>query len=184
MFVAKLSEVKPYGFKLLDNLFYARFRVYRDLDGNGRMKTNKQLGEDLGLDKSCRAILYLKGITYSGTLLHDGCVRIHIPRDITSTIFNGSENRHVDLWLMVRKNGDGYVEIFEYGQRRIDDYILDLSFFNPVTGLRSPRYYKGYRYCSSCREAFLIDYEHCPRCGSRLRSKPKRNSHRRVRPYN
>ena len=26
------------------------FRVYRDRDGNGRMKTNKQLGEDLGLD--------------------------------------------------------------------------------------------------------------------------------------
>ena len=183
MLVAKLSEVKPYGFKLLENLFYARFRVYRDLDGNGRMKTNKQLGEDMGLDRSCRAVLYLKGVTYHGTLLHDGCVRMHIPRDLASIIFNGSEDKYTDLWLMVRRM-DGYVEIFEYGQRRMDDYILDLGFLNPVTGLKSPRYRKGYRYCSSCGEAFLIDYEHCPRCGSRLRSKPKRNSHRRVHPYN
>ena len=71
--------------------------------GNGRMKTNKLLGEGLGLYRSCRAILYLKGITYSGTLLHDGCVRMHIPRDVTSIIFNGSEDGCTDLWLMVRK---------------------------------------------------------------------------------
>jgi len=93
MLVAKLSE----------NFFYARFRVYRDRDGNGRMKTNKQLGMGLGLDKSCRAVLYLKGVAYIGTLLCDGCVRMHIPRDITSIIFNGSEGGYVDLWLMVRK---------------------------------------------------------------------------------
>ena len=131
MFVAKLSE----------NFFYARFRVYRDGDGNGRMKTNKQLGEDLGLDRSCRAILYLRRVKYSGTLLYYRCVRMHIPRDITSIIFNGSE--------------DGYVEIFEIGQRRIDDYIIELGFFNPITGLKNPRYSKEYRYCGRCREAFL-----------------------------
>ena len=90
MFVAKLSELKPYGFRLSENLFYARFRVYRDGDGNGRMKTNKQLGIDLGLDRSCRAVLYLRGVAYIGTLLYDGCVRMHIPRDLTSIIFNGS----------------------------------------------------------------------------------------------
>ena len=84
----------------------------------------------------------LRLFTYIGTLLHDGCFRMHIPRDITSIIFNGSESRHVDLWLMVRKM-DGYIEIFEIGQRRIDDYIIELSFFNPFTGLKSPRYYKG-----------------------------------------
>jgi len=167
MLVAKLSE----------NFFYTRFRVYRDRDGNGRMKTNKPLGEDLGLDRSCRAILYLRGVAYIGTLLHDGCVRMHIPRDVASMIFNGSESRHVDLWLMVRKM-DGYIEIFEIGQRRIDDYILELSFFNPINGLKSPRYYKGYRYCSSCREAFLANWNHCPRCGTLLRSKPRRNSYR------
>jgi len=175
MFVAKLSELKPYGFRLSENLFYARFRVYRDGDGNGRMKTNKQLGMDLGLDRSCRAVLYLKGISYIGTLLCDGCVRMHIPRDITSIIFNGSEDGYVDLWLMVRKM-DGYVEIFEIGQRRIDDYIIELGFFNPVIGLKSPRYSEGYRYCGRCREAFLTISRNCPRCGSRLRSKPKRNS--------
>jgi len=80
MFVAKLSE----------NFFYTMFRVYRDRDGNGRMKTNKLLGEDIGIDRSCRAILYLRGVKYSGTLLYDRCVRIHIPRDITSIIFNRS----------------------------------------------------------------------------------------------
>ena len=103
MFVAKLSELKPYGFRLSENLSYARFRVYRDGDGNGRMKTNKQLGIDLGLDRSCRAVLYLRGVAYIGTLLYDGCVRMHIPRDVASMIFNGSENKYVDLWLMVRK---------------------------------------------------------------------------------
>jgi len=71
MLVAKLSE----------NFFYARFRVYRDRDGNGRMKTNKLLGEDMGLSRSCRTILYLRGVKYIGTLLYNGCVRIHIPRD-------------------------------------------------------------------------------------------------------
>jgi len=177
MFVAKLSELKPYGFRLSENLSYARFRVYRDGDGNGRMKTNKQLGIDLGLDRSCRAVLYLRGVAYIGTLLYDGCVRMHIPRDVASMIFNGLESRHADLWLMVRKM-DGYVEIFEIGQRRIDDYILELSFFNPITGLKSPRYYKGYRYCSSCGEAFLANWNHCPRCGTLLRSKPRRNSYR------
>ena len=114
------------------------------------------------LGRSCRVILYLKGISYSGTLLYDGCVRIHIPRDITSIIFNGSE--------------DGYIEIFEIGQRRIDDYIIELGFFNPITGLKNPRYGEGYRYCGRCREAFLTISRNCPRCGSRLRSKPKRNS--------
>jgi hypothetical protein len=104
MFVVKLSE----------NFFYTMFRVYRDRDGNGRMKTNKLLGEDMELGRSCRAILYLKGISYSGTLLYDRCVRIHTPRDLTSIIFNGSEDGCVELWLMVRKM-DGYVEIFEYG---------------------------------------------------------------------
>ena len=178
MLVAKLTGIRSYGFRLSENLSYARFRVYRDRDGNGRMKTNKQLGMDLGLDRSCRAILYLKGVAYIGTLLHDGCFRMHIPRDITSIIFNGSESRHVDLWLMVRKNGDGYVEIFEYGQRKIDDYIIELGFFNPFTGLKNPRYYKGYRYCSSCGEAFLANWNHCPRCGTLLRSKPRRNSYR------
>ena len=138
------------------------FRVYRDRDGNGRMKTNKLLGEDMELGRSYRAILYLKGISYSGTLLYDRCVRIHTPRDITSIIFNGSE--------------DGYIEIFEIGQTRIDDYIIDLSFFNPITGLKNPRYSKEYRYCGRCREAFLTISRNCPRCGSRLRSKPKRNS--------
>jgi len=104
MLVVKLTSIRSYGFRLSENLSYARFRVYRDGDGNGRMKTNKQLGEDLGLDRSCRAILYLKRVAYSGTLLHDGCVRVHIPRDITSMVFNGSENKCVDLWLMVRKD--------------------------------------------------------------------------------
>ena len=88
---------------LLENFFHTRFRVYRDRDGNGRMKTNKPLGEELGLDKSCRAVLYLKRITYIGILLCDGCVRMHIPRDVASMIFNGSENKYVDPWLIVRK---------------------------------------------------------------------------------
>jgi len=103
MLVAKLTSIRSYGFRLSENLSYARFRVYRDRDGNDRMKTNKQLGEDLGLDKSRRAVLYLKGITYIGILLCDGCVRMHIPRDVASMIFNGSENKYVDPWLMVRK---------------------------------------------------------------------------------
>jgi len=37
---------------------------------------------------------------------------MHIPRDVASMIFNGSENKYADLWLMVRKM-DGYIEIFE-----------------------------------------------------------------------
>ncbi|MCL7383450.1 MAG: hypothetical protein LZ172_08195 [Thaumarchaeota archaeon] len=36
------------------------------------------------------------------------------------------------------------------------------------------RYGKGYRYCSSCREAFLTVSKLYPRCGMRLRSKPRR----------
>ena len=76
---------------------------------------------------------------------------------------------------MVRKV-DGYVEIFEIGQRRIDYYIIELGFFNQFTGLKNLRYSEGYRYCGRCREAFLTDSRNCPRCGSRLRSKPKRNS--------
>jgi len=175
MLVAKLTGIRSYGFRLSENLSYARFRVYKDRDGNGRMKTNKQLGEDLGLEKSCRAVLYLKGVAYIGILLCDGCVRMHIPRDVASMIFNGSENKYVDLWLMVRKM-DGYIEIFEIGQRRIDDYIIELGFFNPVTGLKNPRYGEGYRYCGRCREAFLTISRNCPRCNSKLRSKPKRNS--------
>jgi len=50
MLVVKLTGIRSYGFRLSENLSYARFRVYRDGDGNGRMKTNKQLGMDLGLD--------------------------------------------------------------------------------------------------------------------------------------
>ena len=88
--MAEFSDVKSYGFKLSENLFYAMFRVYRDRDGNCRMKTNKLLGEDIGIDRSCRAILCLKGVTYNGILLNDDSVRIHIPRDITSIIFNRS----------------------------------------------------------------------------------------------
>ncbi len=117
--------------------------------------------------------MYLRGVTYSRTLLYDEYVRIHIPRDVASMIFDGSRDRYIDLWLMVRKT-DGYVEIFEHGQRSIDDCILELSFMNPIVGLKSLRYRKGYRYCSSFREAFLIDSKYCLRCGSRLRSKPKR----------
>jgi len=88
--VAEFSDVKSYGFKLSENLFYAMFRVYRGRDGNCRMKTNKLLGEDIGIDRSRRTILCLKGVTYNGILLNDDSVRIHIPRDITSIIFNRS----------------------------------------------------------------------------------------------
>jgi len=105
---------------------------------------------------------------------------MHIPRDLTSIIFNGSEDGYVDLWLMVRKNGDGYVEIFEIGQRRIDDYIIELGFFNPITGLKNPRYSEGYRYCGRCRKAFLTISRNCPRCGSRLRSKPKKKHRKSI----
>jgi hypothetical protein len=54
-------DVKPYGFKLSENLFHAKFRVYKDCDGNGKMKTHRLLGLDAGLEKTSKAVLYLKG---------------------------------------------------------------------------------------------------------------------------
>lgn len=169
MYVVKLHEVRSYGFRLSPSLFYVRFKLYRD----GRLKTSKILGIEANLEKSCRAILSLRRFTYTGTLNYDGrCVKMSIPRDIVSMLFNGLDNRYVELWLIVRKNYS-FVEIFEAGQRKIDDYILDVSFFNPIIGLKSPRYDRGYRYCSRCREGYLVDVRSCPKCGSPLRTKPR-----------
>jgi uncharacterized paraquat-inducible protein A len=66
------------------------------------------------------------------------------------------------------------VETTDSGHRSLDDYTPDLGFLNTIVGMKSPRYDKGYRYCSSCREAFLTVSKLCPRCGMRLRSKPRR----------
>jgi len=107
---------------------------------------------------------------YRGTFICDETVRMHIPRDIVSFLFNGSENSYVDLWLLFRRE-NGRVEIVDLGQRSLDDYAPDLGFLNPIIGLKRPRYDKRYRYCSSCREAFLTVSKLYPRCGLRLRSK-------------
>lgn len=40
------------------------------------------------------------------------------------------------------------MEIFNSGQRSLDDHTPDLSLLNTVVRLKSPRYGKGYRYCS------------------------------------
>ena len=66
------------------------------------------------------------------------------------------------------------MEIIDLGQRMIDDYAPDGLGLLTVVGMKSPRYGKGYKYCSSCREAFLTVSKLCPRCGLRLRSKPRR----------
>jgi hypothetical protein len=47
------------------------------------------------------------------------------------------------------------MEIADLGQGSLDDYVLDLGLLSTVVGMKRPRYGKGYRYCSSCREAFL-----------------------------
>jgi hypothetical protein len=112
---------------------------------------------------------------YRGTLVCDETVRMHIPRNIISYLFNGSENDYVDLWLLLRRE-NGHVEIFDLGQRMIDDYTPDGLGLLTIVGMKSPRYGKGYRYCSSCREAFLTVSKLCPRCGLRLRSKPRREN--------
>jgi uncharacterized paraquat-inducible protein A len=79
----------------------------------------------------------------------------------------------LDLWLLLREE-NGCVEIVDLGQRMIVDYVHDLGFLNPIIGLKSPRYDKRYRYCSICRGALLTVSKLCPRCGLRLRSKPRR----------
>jgi hypothetical protein len=175
MYEARLDGVRDYGLKLSQNLFFVKFRIYRDCDGNGKMKAHVSLGRDAGLEKTCKAVLYLKGMEYRGHINVDETVRMHIPRNIISYLFNGSENGYVDLWLMLRRE-NGYVEIFDSGQRMIDDYTPDLGLLNTIIGMKSPRYGKGYRYCSSCREAFLTVSKLCPRCGLRLRSKPRREN--------
>ncbi|MCL7397189.1 MAG: hypothetical protein LZ167_07220 [Thaumarchaeota archaeon] len=68
------------------------------------------------------------------------------------------------------------MEIFDFGQRMIDDYTPDGLGLLTIVGMKSPRYCKGYKYCSSCREAFLTVSKLCPRCGLRLRSKPRREN--------
>jgi hypothetical protein len=173
MYEARLDGIRPYGLKLSENLFFTKFRVYRDCDGNGKMKTHRLLGLDAGLEKTCKAILYLRGMEYRGTLVCDETVRMHVPRNIVSYLFNGSEDGYVDLWLLLRRE-NGCVEIFDLGQRMIDDYALDGLGLLTIVGMKSPRYCKGYKYCSSCREAFLTVSKLCPRCGLRLRSKPRR----------
>jgi hypothetical protein len=72
------------------------------------------------------------------------------------------------------KREDGCMKINYLGQRNLDDYTPDLGLLNTVIGMKSPRYGKGYRYYSSYREAFLTVSKLCPRCGLRLRSKPRR----------
>jgi len=175
MYVARLYDVRPHGFKLSENLFYAKFRIYKDCDGNGKMKAHVLLGKEAGLDKTCKAVLYLKGMEYRGTLVYDETVRMHIPRNIVSYLFNGSEDGYTDLWLLLRRE-NGYVEMIDLGQRRLDDYTPDGLGLLTVLGMKSPRYGKGYKYCSSCREAFLTISKLCPRCGMRLRSKPRREN--------
>jgi len=101
MYEARLDGIRPYGIKLSENLFYAKFRVYKDCDGNGKMKAHRLLGLDAGLEKTCKAVLYLKGMEYRGHINVDETVRMHIPRNIISYLFNGSENGYVDLWLML-----------------------------------------------------------------------------------
>jgi hypothetical protein len=173
MYVARLDGVRDYGLRLSQNLFFVKFRIYRDCDGNGKMKTHRLLGLDAGLEKTSKAVLYLRGMEYRGTLIFDETVRMHIPRNMVSYLFNGSENGYVDLWLLLRRE-NGYVEIFDFGQRMIDDYAPDGLGLLTIVGMKNPRYGKGYRYCSSCREAFLTVSKLCPRCGLRLRSKPRR----------
>jgi predicted amidophosphoribosyltransferase len=70
--------------------------------------------------------------------------------------------------------------MIDLGQRSLDDYAPDGLGLLTVVGMKSPRYGKGYKYCSSCREAFLTISKLCPRCGMRLRSKPRRENFRNM----
>jgi len=78
-----------------------------------------------------------------------------------------------ELWLYARKI-DGKIIFFDEFNKKIDDYIIEFNLFNNIVGSKSPRYSKGYKYCSRCEEAFLINTKNCPRCGSSLRTKPRR----------
>jgi len=75
---------------------------------------------------------------YRGTSICDGTVRMHIPKDIVSLLFNSSEYRYVDLWLMFRKE-NGCVEIVVLGQRMIDDYAPELGILKPCCRLEESR---------------------------------------------
>jgi hypothetical protein len=87
-------------------------------------------------------------------------------------------NPLVSQLLLGRENR--YVEMIDLGQRSLDDYAPDGLGLLTVVGMKSPRYGKGYKYCSSCREAFLTISKLCPRCGMRLRSKPRRENFRNM----
>ncbi len=92
---------------------------------------------------------------------------MHIPSFLTQL------TKDNELWLYTKKIDDEII-FFDEFNKKIDDYIIEINPFNNISDSKSPRYSKGYKYCSKCEEAFLIDSKTYPRCGATLRSKPRR----------
>lgn len=160
-----LESVRSWGLKILsENLYLVRFKTYRD-GGYFKIKTSKLFGLEAGIPRSCKTIVYFRGSSYEGTLICDHAVRMHIPSFLTNFIQD-------EVWLYVKKIDDRIV-FFDSFEKKIDDYILEFNPFSNICGSRSPRYSKGYKYCSKCREGYLIDVRNCPRCGTPLRAKPR-----------
>ena len=161
-----LEDVRSWGLKVSEDFYLVRFKIYRE-GGYFKVKTSRLFGLEAGIPKTCRAIIYLRGSSYEGALIHDESVRMHIPSFLIQL------TKDNELWLYARKIEDEII-FFDEFEKKIDDYIIEFNPFINIVGSKSPRYSKGYKYCSKCEEAFLVNTKTCPRCGATLRSKPRR----------
>jgi len=84
--------------------------------GYFKVKTSRLFGLEAGIPRTCRAIVCLRGSSYEGTIIHDDCVRMHIPSFIKQL------TKDNELWLYAKKIEDTMI-FFDEFEKKIDDYI-------------------------------------------------------------
>jgi len=76
--IVSLEDVRSWGLKISEDFYLVRFKIYSE-SGYFKVKTSRLFGLEACIPRTCRAIIYLKGSSYEGTIINDESVRIHIP---------------------------------------------------------------------------------------------------------
>jgi len=161
--LAKLESFHE-GFVLLGDRALVRLKRYDPV----RFKIPVRFVKEFGIPSEVE--VFLKGLRFRARI--DGSGRICLPAYLREVL--GDE-----LWVWVRREDGGYrlIEYREDPQLKLDEF--EQTPFKPVPACRMPRYGRGMGWCSRCGLAYPPEFKTCPRCGTKLRSRPrnKRGSH-------
>ena len=160
---AKLESFHDNFVILRERLALARLKRY----DSSRLKVPVRLVKSLNIPSEVE--VFLKGFSFRSRI--DGNGRMYVPSYLKGLL--GDEE-----WVWVVKGEDGRFRVVEYRedpQLRLDEF--EYTPFKPLPSCSMPRYSRGVGWCGRCGVAYPIEFGYCPRCGMKLRTRPRKKSH-------